>query len=301
MTLLHQTLSKTLFRSGLSWPKIIFMSVLVILSLVMFGGFFLASFVLPDPTPISDTLEPLFLIFILFNSIYHFYLICQTICLGSNIVSDEFDRHKYLTKAEVHKIVRDAWRKTIQRQLPYYLLLGFLRAGGTIGASLGIISVFYPTSNYYDQQFRLLHALNIFIVCLIGVGFTIIGLGLSAACGVIVSGTGKDDFSRILRGVRNQIAISVLPAFAIGWLIGRIVEPRSDTTLIYTILASLGDNGMMAGIFSIGPIAYDNFKQNTLQQINPISVKLIIHQILAMTAYIPIIWFALWRAEKNVI
>lgn len=292
--------SNTFFRNDLPWWRIAVMCVLVILALIMFGGFFAASFVLPDPTPVSDTLEPLFLIFILLNGIYHFYLICQTICLASNIVSDEFDRHDYFTKADVHKIVCDAWRKTVQRQLSNYLLLGFLRAGGTIGASL-VISVFYPISNHYDQQFRLLNALNIFIVCLIGFGFTTIGLCLSAACGVIVSGTGKDDASRILRGLGNQLAISILPAFAIGWLLTRIIEPQWDLTAILSILFSLGDNGIVAGIYSIEQIVSDNFKQNTLQMIKPISVTLIIYQVLGIVAYIPLIWFALWRAKKNVI
>lgn len=292
--------SNTLFRNDLPWWRIAVMCVLVILALIMFGGFFAASFVLPDPTAVSDTLEPLFLIFILLNGIYHFYLICQTICIASNIVSDEFDRHDYFTKADVHKIVCGAWRKTVQRQLSNYLLLGFLRAGGTIGASL-VISVFYPISNHYDQQFRLLHALNIFIVCLIGFGFTIIGLGLSAACGVMVSGTGKDDFSRILRGLRNQIAVSILPALAIGWSLTRIVEPKWDITAILHILFSLGDNGILAGLNSIGPIVDVNLNPNTLQLIKPISAMLIIYQILGIVAYIPLIWFALWRAKKNVI
>jgi len=287
---------------------------LIALALIEFGGLLAASLIQRDPTPLVQSLGPLPILLILLTIFYHLYLMFQTMSLAAHSITREKESQTWemlvLTGIDARQIVRGKWWATVQRQLSRYAVLALLRAG--MIAAIGIIlSVIFSSFSYsytnYPVQIRLAHPISILFSTLIGAGYTFANLGLSAACGVMASAASKRSSVAILRGFASQIVISVVVAIAVLWLMGQIFDHRfirgnSNTYLAFTDIAlSFTDNGLMSGVSAIGPLTTNYYEQVAPSPIMPIAIEWIVAGLLGIALYAPLIWFALWRAEKNAV
>ncbi len=283
---------------------------MIMIAILQFGGLLIASLMQRNPIPLIESLQPLPTLVILPFILYHFYLMFQTLSIAARSISREKEGQTWdmlvLTGIDARKIVRSKWRATLQHQFPAYSLLALLHFGMIAAAALNPFT--WASSRgvpNYQIDVKLPHPFTLLYVALFGFGFTVINLCFSAACGVMASAASRNDRVAFIRAIFNQIAISILVAFVVLWsanqlYLNQIIENRNLYAGIGVVGLSLGDNGFIAGISSIGPFK-DEYNQFDPSMIKPISLEFFIISAAGIIAYLPLIWFVLRRAESNAI
>ncbi len=282
----------------------------ITLALIQYGGLLAASVTLRDPTRIAEALNPLPNLLMLFTVYYHFYLMFQTIALAGNSITREKEAQTWemlvLTGIDARQIVRGKWWATVRRQIPRYLLLCILRAGATAALAITLLSVFNYRSIYYQSQIQLPHPVTILVVGLFAGALTFANLGLSTACGVMSSAVSRRSTLAIARGFANQIVISIVPVTAILLLFTRLrLGAVGGATYQFFSMLALGilsaiDNGFILLSTPLN-LEYVNNAKDNYSPIAPFTLDWVIGALLALAFYSLLIWFALWRAEKNAV
>lgn len=282
---------------------------MITLALILFGGLFLASVLLRDPTPIVDKLNPLPNLLGILVSMYHLLLMFQTISLTANSISREKEAQTWdmlvLTGIDARQIVRGKWWAAVQHQLPKYLLLGLLRIGATASVAIGASSSLYLAFNNYDRHILLPHPASLILTAVIIMAFTLANLAFSAACGVMASAASRRSVIAIARGFGNQILLSLITAIGLVYLFTRVYN--SAFYSVYSVIAagagSLIDNGVVLTTTAIYVDYFSSYyaPQASDSPYTPISWEWIAGAVIAMLLYGLLIWFALWQAEKSAI
>ncbi|MBA3869756.1 MAG: hypothetical protein H0X30_11470 [Anaerolineae bacterium] len=293
-----------------AWISRTIMWLVITVSLIHFGGLFIASLLQRDPTPIVRSLGALSVLLIVFTVYYHFYLMFQTIALTANSITREKEAQTWelvvLTGINARQIVRGKWWATVQRQFSRYLLLGVMRAGATAAIGISVTASFYNASSSNNGTLQLPHAMTILISSCFGILFTIANLGFSAACGVMGSAVSRRSSIAILRGFVLQIVITVVPALFLSVIFLPYLSTSQPTFIDSALqaiiwgIASAVDNGFNLLSFPLY-VSFESYAIRPHAAIVPVTFDWIAAAILALILYGLLIWFALWRAERRAV
>src|SRR5262249_40556953 len=153
---------------------------MIAIALIQFVGLLVASLTQRDPSRITQGLDPLPNILMLFAIYYHFYLMFQTIALTGNSITREKEAQTWemlvLTGIDARQIVRGKWWATIQRQTPRYLLLGVLRIGAIAAIAITFAAIFSSSGGFYQTRLQLPHPITIMVVGLLAFALTFANL-----------------------------------------------------------------------------------------------------------------------------
>jgi hypothetical protein len=284
---------------------------MIIIAVIQFGGLLIASLMQRNPVPLIESFQPLPTFVILPVILYHLYLMFQTLSISARSITREKESQTWdlvvLTGIDARQIVHGKWWAILQHQFPAYSLLALSHIGMIAAVALNPFTWTASRSlQNYQIEIKLPHPFTLLYVALFGFGFTVVNLCFSAACGVMASAASKMDRVAFIRGIFNQIAISILVAFAVLWssnqlYLNQFIENRNLYAGISVIGLSLADNGFIAGISSIGPFNKDAYNQLGPSPIKPVSLEFIVISAVGIIVYLPLIWFALRRAESNAI
>ncbi|MBA3869758.1 MAG: hypothetical protein H0X30_11480 [Anaerolineae bacterium] len=231
---------------------------MIIVAILQFGGLLIASLMRRNPIPLIESLQPLPTLVILPVILYHFYLMFQTLSITARSISREKEEQTWdlvvLTGINARQIVRSKWWATLQHQFPAYSLLALLHVG--MIAAVVINPLTWASSRLlqnYQIEIKLPHPVTLLYVALMAFGFAVVNLCFSAACGVMASAASKNDRVAFIRGIFNQIAMSILVAFVVLWassqlFANQIIDSSDAYTGISVIGLSVADNGFIAGI-----------------------------------------------------
>lgn len=307
----YQQRSARPHRRWLHWLYRIALYAGVLLSIILFGGLLGAALAERDPTPIIDHLWYGIIpsLFAAIVPIWQIGLLLKTLQLSANSIVREKEAQTWellvLSGINARRIVRGKWWATVQRQWRAYAWLGLLRLGAV--TLTGYSSVRF-SSYYLDNNIHLPHPASILLGGLTVFALTMVGLGFSAACGVMGSTLSKRGVTAVLRAIANQIVLSLGPGLSVALLLFVALRGRTSyQTDLYSIVLGTGvtlvDNGsiLASSMMSVwAPVSRAGLISRN-EPVAAIAPDLLMVAVLSLLAYGLLTWLALWLAERRAV
>jgi hypothetical protein len=286
----------------------------LLLSLVLFGGLLAGSLTGRDPTPIFDLLNrPAYGIVLGFLvaalPLWQLGLLLKTLQLSANSVAREKEAQTWellvLSGINARRIVRGKWWATVQQRWPAYARLGLLRLGAVTLTGYSSVRFSYW---YADDSMHLPHPASILLGGVAVFALTVIGLGFTAACGVLGSTLSRRGTTGVLLGIANQIVLSLGPGLLAGLLLfvvlrGQVLYQSDLYSIILGTGVTLVDNGsiLASSLMSVwSPISQAGLI-NSNAPASAIAAELLLVPVLSLLAYGLLTWLALRLAERRAV
>lgn len=287
----------------------------LLLSLVLFGGLLAGSLTGRDPTPIFDLLNrPSYGIVLGLLAavlpLWQLGLLLKTLQLSANSIAREKEAQTWellvLSGINARRIVRGKWWATVQHQWPAYARLGLLRLGAVTLS--GYTSLRFSSYYYQDSSMHLPHPASILLGGVAVFALTMIGLGFTAACGVMGSTLSRRGTTGVLLGITYQIALSLGPGLLVMLLLYGVLRGQiSFQSDLYSIILGTGvtlvDNGsiLASSLMSVlAPISQAGLI-NTNAPVSAIAVDLLLVTVVSLVVYGLLTWLALRLAERRAV